>query len=459
MTQSLLNRIRSVITFLMQKGELILRVGFKFVAFYILFRTISGMEFFTHTGIFNRQSVQLVLALAATLLPNRGGVLIALLIFVYNVFQTSVLGAALVGLAMLLVYIACANLFPEQTFILALVPFFIHWKMFMTLPLFCGMYMGLIAIVPMLLGILMYVILEIAPLFLNLELGEAITDIPEIITKASAMGVDQIKQNDMLVYLIVTSAICIVIVSLLRRLRISYTRYIAIGAGGLFSLIAVIVGINRHALTGSVGVAMLLVLLTVAVMLLIEFLNLSLNYKTAKNLEFEDEDYLYQVHMIPKNQTLSRKRRIQQLKEKEKEKAEGRAPEEAGGDAGAASKPKEAPKVAPVSDKTRRVESASSEKKETAKGSERASSELRNHRESASHKASGAAGKAPAKRSSQASHQNAAKGRSSKNAGRPKRTSPTPISDELKEMENHRKIYLPGDEEEVKDIFDELGKH
>lgn len=458
MTQSLLNRIRSVITFLMQKGELILRVGFKFVAFYILFRTISGMEYFTHTGIFNRQSVQLVLALAATLLPNRGGVLIALLIFVYNFFQTSVLGAVLVGLAMLLVYIACANLFPEQTFILALVPFFIHWKMFMTLPLFCGMYMGLIAIVPMLLGILMYVILEIAPLFLNLELGEAITDIPEIITKASAMGVDQIKQNDMLVYLIVTSAICIVIVSLLRRLRISYTRYIAIGAGGLFSLIAVIVGINRHALTGSVGVAMLFVLLTVALMCLIEFLNLSLNYKTAKNLEFEDEDYLYQVHMIPKNQTLSKKRRIQQLKENEKES--GRAPEEAGGESGAAAKPKEASKAAPVSDKTRRVESASSEKKEGAtKGSERASSELRNRRESASHKASGAAGKAPAKRSSQASHQNAAKGRGSKNAGRPKRTSPTPISDELKEMENHRKIYLPGDEEEVKDIFDELGKH
>ena len=49
---------------------------------------------------------------------------------------------------------------------------------------------------------------------------------------------------------------------------------------------------------------------------LLEFLNLSLHYKSAQDLEFEDEDYLYQVRAIPKiNPVSKQKTKIKKIHE------------------------------------------------------------------------------------------------------------------------------------------------
>ena len=102
MKDNILNRIRSIIALIMQHSSLILRMLVKFAAFFLLFKTITQMSFFQQTGLFNSVTIQLILAAVATVLPNRTGILIALLIIIYNVYQTSVVGAVIVGLMLLL---------------------------------------------------------------------------------------------------------------------------------------------------------------------------------------------------------------------------------------------------------------------------------------------------------------------------------------------------------------------
>ncbi|MBO6158125.1 MAG: hypothetical protein J6P72_02545, partial [Firmicutes bacterium] len=115
MVSNILNKVRSVIALVMQKSSLILRMILKFVCFYLLFKNISSMSYFSGTGLFNDNAIQLILAAVATVLPNRSGILIALAIVIYNVYQTSVVGAIIVGLLLILLYIITSSLFPEYT--------------------------------------------------------------------------------------------------------------------------------------------------------------------------------------------------------------------------------------------------------------------------------------------------------------------------------------------------------
>ena len=126
---SVLNKIRSIIGRVMQRAELIIRLAVKFFGFLFLFRLIAGSEMFASVagGLFNDTTVQMVLALVAALLPSRCGVLIAMLIVIYNVFQSSLIGAVLVGLMLVLLYFSSASLFPDETFLIVLVPVAIHY--------------------------------------------------------------------------------------------------------------------------------------------------------------------------------------------------------------------------------------------------------------------------------------------------------------------------------------------
>lgn len=300
-----LNKIRGVITRIMQKSSLILRIAVKFLLFYLLFRHISQMDCFASETalagtLFNSRSVQLVLAAVSALLPNRAGVLISLFLIIYNLYQTSVIGCVIVGLMLILLYVVEAGFFPDQAFLLVLVPFFIEWKMYLLVPLFSGLYMGVTAVVPMVLGVLMYGVIGILPAFTDLQLDGALSELPALIADASSSGVSSITSNDQLKYLMILSALVTLLISLLRMLHVNYSRYIAIGASGIAGLILMLVYIAQGKIEGPSGTCLLLGLLSLGLLLFVEFLHVSANYKEARSLEFEDDDFIYQVRMVPK---------------------------------------------------------------------------------------------------------------------------------------------------------------
>ena len=301
MKDNILNRIRSIIALGMQYSSLILRFLVKFAAFFLLFKTITEMSFFQQTGLFNSVTIQLILAAVASVLPNRTGILIALCIVIYNVYQTSVVGAVIVGLMLLLLYVITSNLFPEYTYLLAVVPVCIHFHIYLAVPLFAGMFIGFAAIVPVVMGVLMYGVIGIVPAFLNLQMDGALDQIPKLITDATSSGVSTLASNDELKYLIILSAAVTILISLLKLLRFNYSRYVAIGVSAIFGIVYMILGIQKGQIQALPSQAIIWAIITLAALVFLEFMKVSANYKEARSLEFEDEDYLYQVRMIPKN--------------------------------------------------------------------------------------------------------------------------------------------------------------
>ncbi len=322
MNSTALFQVRGLISKYLKRYELYIKVVLKFLAYFVLFRTISGNAAFVGEGIFNSSMVQLVLALVSTLLPSRCGVMIALGICVYNIFQSSLIGALLMGSMMLVLYISMARMFPDQVYFLVLIPLCIEWNLHLLVPLFAGMYVGVVAVVPVVVGVLMWGLQQIIPAFMTLEMGESLDALPKMISDASTYGIDQITKNEQMVYLLIISSGIILLISLLRKLRLDYARYIALVAGGVLGLVCLVMGKTVGSLSGNTMVMILLSLLVIAGLALLEFLNLSLHYKSAQDLEFEDEDYFYQVRVIPKINPVSKSNtKIKKIHEAVEEKS------------------------------------------------------------------------------------------------------------------------------------------
>jgi len=316
MNFSTLFQVRGIISKYIKRYELYIKVFLKFAAYLVLFRTMSDNAAFAGEGVFNSFMVQMVLALVSTLLPSRCGVLIALAICVYNIFQASLIGSVIMGAMMLVLYISMARMFPDQVYFLVLIPLCIDWNLHLLVPLFAGLYVGVVAVVPVVAGVLMWGLQQIIPAFMTLEMGESLDALPKMISDASTYGIDQITKNEQMVFLLIIFSGIILVVSLLRKLRLDYVRYIALGAGGILGLVCLIMGKAVGSLSGNMLIMILVSILTVAVLAVMEFLNLSLHYKSAQDLEFEDEDYFYQVRAIPKINPVSKpKKKITKIHE------------------------------------------------------------------------------------------------------------------------------------------------
>ncbi len=316
MNVSTLFQVRGLISKYIKQYELYIKVVLKFAAYLILFRTMTGNAAFAGEGVFNSFMVQMVLALVSTLLPSRCGVLIALAICVYNIFQASLIGSLIMGTMMLVLYISMARMFPDQVYFLVLIPLCIEWNLHLLVPIFAGLYVGVIAVVPVVAGVLMWGLQQIIPAFMTLEMGESLDALPKMISDASTYGIDQIAKNEQMVYLLIIFSGIILVVSVLRKLRLDYVRYIALGAGGILGLVCLIMGKAVGSLSGNLLLMILVSVLIIVVLAVMEFLNLSLHYKSAQDLEFEDEDYFYQVRAIPKINPVSKsKKKITKIHE------------------------------------------------------------------------------------------------------------------------------------------------
>lgn len=320
MNLSSLYQIRGVISNYAKKYEMIFKIGLKYIAFFVLFRLVAGAEIFSGQGMFNSLPVHLILALVATLLPSRIGVLLTMALVIYNVFQSSLIGAVIVGGMMLVLYIAVSRMFPDQVYFLVLIPVCIQWNLYLLFPLFAGLYVGLIAVVPVVAGVLLWGLIRIIPAFMTLEIGESLDALPKMISDASTYGIDQITKNDQMVYLLIISTGIIILVSLLKKLKMDYVRYIALAAGGILGIVCLIMGTIVGSLPGNLIVSVLWGVLSMGGIALMEFMHLAVNYKAAQNLEFEDEEYYYQVRAIPKINPISKsKKEVKTITEVQKD--------------------------------------------------------------------------------------------------------------------------------------------
>jgi len=109
-----------------------------------------------------------------------------------------------------------------------------------------------------------------------------------------------IKNNDNMIVMVVTFSVIIVLVYVIRRLKINYSWYIALGTGFIFGFITLI--ITNSVLDGDVGIGGAIVSMIISCMLclVLQFFVFNVDYSRAEYVQFEDDDYYYYVKAVPK---------------------------------------------------------------------------------------------------------------------------------------------------------------
>jgi hypothetical protein len=112
--------------------------------------------------------------------------------------------------------------------------------------------------------------------------------------------IDGILKNDVMIAMIVTFAVTIIVVYLIRRLKINYSWQIALGAGMIVCFVVLLV--SSAVLDADIGIggAILSLFVSSIIVLILQFFIFYVDYSRAEYVQFEDDEYYYYVKAVPK---------------------------------------------------------------------------------------------------------------------------------------------------------------
>lgn len=292
-------QIRGVICRFFMQYELIAKVLLKFCAYLFIFRQIAGWDGFSSAGVLNAFSVHMLLALLCVLLPSRFAVFFSFGIIIYNIYQVSLWGSLMAAVILLVLYVMVARLCPDETILMILLPLAMKWNVFMIVPLFAGLYMGVFSIIPLVGGVLVWGILRILPAFLSFNETQ-LEQLPAALSDTANYVIDQLINNENLIFMMVLCIGVVLVIYLLNKINMNYMRYISLAVGAMVGLVCLIVGRVVGMTDTGILSALFVPVFSLAVMVVVEFFHMALNYKMAQRLTFADDEYYYYVQAVPK---------------------------------------------------------------------------------------------------------------------------------------------------------------
>ncbi len=292
--------VRGIIAKAIKFVNLPLMLFIKFAAYFWLFHYVAGMDGFLPGLKINSIMIQIVLAVISTILPNRCGVLLAIVLGLANIWKITVLGTAVTGILFFLVYITTSRLFPDQVYMLILVPLALHYKLYLMLPIVAGMYVGVIAIIPMILGVIFSILLGLLPEFMKLQMPAKVDEVPQMLANVFKYVFGQVLHNDTLIFLMILFTVIVVLIYLLRKIDVNYANYIALLAGCVVGVVCISMARMTFTIPESSETVLKYAIGTFLILSFCEFFRTALNYEAIQRLAFEDDEYQYHVTVIPK---------------------------------------------------------------------------------------------------------------------------------------------------------------
>jgi len=204
------------------------------------------------------------------------------------------------------------------------------------LPLFAGLYFGITAIIPIAIGLFIWMyspvvmgmvstdgVIPADASILNIGLDEVLEAFESI--QQNLAGESYLIQNWLTASILIFTVFIFVYIS--RKLSINYAKEIGIAFGTILNIFVFIAANVMGILDFNIGMVILGSIVSAALIYAISFFDVALDYKRAENVEFQDEDYFYYVKLIPKRKSVSavlarRKQEEEQLYEMGNEEEE-----------------------------------------------------------------------------------------------------------------------------------------
>lgn len=248
-------------------------------------------------GRLKNPAIVIILALLSSFLPINVMIVLAALVIVAHMYALSMACAAVVGLVFLIMFVLYFRFTPKEAIAVLLTPICFVLKVPYLVPLAMGFVGGPLSCISVACGTIAYFIMHNVKASAEQMTG---TEGVENALSGFRYVIDTIIKDQTMILMTVAFCVTIVLVYLIRRLRINYSWYIALGVGAVINILIILVGaVATDADVSALGVIFGTVF-SAALVLVMQFFIHNLDYSRTEYVQFEDDEYYYYVKAIPK---------------------------------------------------------------------------------------------------------------------------------------------------------------
>ena len=314
---------RSVVVSFYKRYEIfILPILRFFLGFYVfsligqIGHSSSALEFLTDSSM--RTPYAMLMGLLFCILPISMGYLLMAFNIVLQ-FSASPEVAVLVAAVLFLILLFYGRLGGMERWLLLFMILGFYLGVPYIVPLIAGLYFGIQSIVPITLGVFLW---EFYPLTFELmgverPQAETIIEIPDSFGQVFAYGAEIVTANDQWITSAFVFALVTLIVFLISKLDIDFSKEIAIVMGVVINIVSFIFLRLSMDIDVDILSVIMLSILSGFIVLCIKMFDIVLNYQRAERVEFEDDENYYFVRVVPKMTIARRERKIRQIKEEQ----------------------------------------------------------------------------------------------------------------------------------------------
>jgi len=285
--------IREKIKLIYVKYEVFILPVVKFLLAYIVLSAVNNRM--GYMAQVTNVALVLILSLMCSFLSTGWVVFFAAVFSLLHMYALS-LEVALVGMCVyLILYLLYFRFGVKDSLIVVLTPLLFGWHIPYVIPLAVGLVCGPASAVSVACGAVIYYFSEAV-----VNNASNIQTMSEDAVGKIRLMIDSIIKNKAMIVVAVVFVLTVLVVYFLRRLSIDYAWSIAMVAGALTLVMALLIGDLLYETNISVGATLLGSLLGLAVCKVIEFFRFCLDYNRTERVQFEDDEYYYYVKAVPK---------------------------------------------------------------------------------------------------------------------------------------------------------------
>lgn len=261
------------------------------------FVTLSLMN--GNIGYMGRLKAPLMVTMLSVLcafLPYGGINFLMAALMVAHIYTVSFELALITAVMLIMLALLYYGFQPQDSYWLLLMPVAFMLKIPYVVPLLAGLAGGLLSVIPVSCGVVVYYIL----MYVKQNAGLLTNDESVDITQKYVQLIRSVIANQTMFMMIAAFAAAILMVYLIHNLSLDYSWIIAIILGIIVELAAVFLGDFIFDLSVPAGELIMGILASLVIAVIYHFFVFAIDYTRTENIQFEDDDYVYYVKAVPK---------------------------------------------------------------------------------------------------------------------------------------------------------------
>lgn len=243
-------------------------------------------------------AIVLIVSLLCSFLPMNLIVLLIAAMVLLHIYSLSLECALIVAFVFIIMFVLYFRFSPRDAVAVILTPICFMFKIPYVVPMALGFLGTPMSCISVGCGTVAYFMLE--------YIKENADQIASLSTDTeSALGsfkylIDGLLGSDKMLLLVITFAVVVVAEFMIKSLPVDYSWKIGLGLGAVVNILVILIGCSALEVDMSIGGVFVGTLVSVLIVLIIQFFVFNVDYSRTENVQFEDDEYYYYVKAIPK---------------------------------------------------------------------------------------------------------------------------------------------------------------